>query len=147
MADVSEAFKALRNTLLGDATLAAMLGTGEAIFFAVSPVSEKNTPLLEFKLRQLNPQGNVSKTGIYRPEFDVNIVATSLFTCHAISGYLEEFWTVPKEHAAAVDSDNYSITEISWGQVVQVPSGKLINTNTPVYQLSVALKLRIVRTS
>lgn len=147
MSDPSEAFKALRTALLGDTTLTAMLGDNEAIFFSFPQVKTQQLPILDFILRGMNPQGKVSKTGLWRPVFDVKTVAADLWRCHGIVERLASEWTIPTERSGSIDSINFSITEISWGQTVQVGSGKWLNTNQPAYLLNTELTLRVVRTS
>lgn len=146
-ADISEAFKALRSTLLGDATFAGMLGGGDSIFFSAPQVAVANLPLIDLVLAGLNPQGNVSKTGLWRPTFDIKTVGEDLFKLHQVIGYLEETWSIPRERREPIDSDHFSITEISFGQTVQLGSRTLTSSNTKVHLLNTELSLRVVRRS
>lgn len=147
MSDVTEAFKAMRLAFLGDVVLSSMLGQGDGIFFTYSQINQKNIPILDFICRGLGPQKSTTKSGLYRPTFDVKTIAPDLFRAYAIVAHLEANWTIPTERATPINSEHFSITEISWGQTVQLPSGTLLNTNTPVYQLNTELTLRVVRTS
>jgi len=147
MADPTEAFKALRKALLGDVVLSAMLGAADAIYFVAPHVNTPQIPMIDMILRGLNPQKSTTSTGLWRPSFDVKTLAPDYSRCHAIVNHLADNWTIPTERNQPINSDHFSITEISWGQTVPVGSGTLLNSNTPVYLLNTELTLRVVRTS
>ena len=145
MADVSEIFKQLRNDLVADASLLALLGKRSKIYRKY-PAGVHQKPFIILNIDRLNPQTQVDGTGEYRPDMTFDIIVLDPYDAGTIFTYLEENWSIPVERAAAIVSTDYRMDSLVFGDLIEVP-GKFQETagGKPVTMFSAQVRSRVIK--
>ena len=140
---MDEIWKALRDALLTDSTLTALLGGETEIYFDVHD-GKLAFPCIVIDIRALNPVNqNGSFTGVWRPDLQINLYGIDRFVLDRINARLEDAWDIPRNRTALISSDNFQITsmrQLNGGHVGTVRSQQ---STKPLRHFAGEWKLRV----
>lgn len=141
--NVGEVVKGLRNALLADLTLRAMLGAVDAFYLDI-PAGKVPFPCLILDVKNWNPQTKVSATGVYRPQWQLDIFAVNPYDAMELWGRLENAWTIPLGRPTPIETDSYRITQMVWGNAVDAGPFRVVDSGEQVRMWACELGLKIV---
>ena len=144
---ISEIFDTLRDAFLADATLVAMLGSESGIFLG-SPNKSTSGELPEICIQPggMQPQQNDSP-GEYRPQFTISVFAKDPHDCYGIVDRLIDQFSIPSKLPAGVSSASWKLAEFRNTDVIYVGSGRMLNSQDQVYQISSLWNSKVVKTA
>lgn len=118
--DLSEILIQLRDDLLADSDLTDLLGSADAIY-AGSPDTKPVYPIIVLSMPATNSQSDGGFTGLWRPDLQFDLLAISIYQCRAISGYLQEAWSIPANNATRIASTNFKVDLLRHVNDIELP--------------------------
>ena len=112
MADLSEVWKGIRDILLGDSTLAAMLSAASAVY-EPDPPDDVDFPMLTLMQSDDGPVTECTGYGEFAAQLQIDVWSTSPRTNEQIKSRLDELLEIPKIRATAITTTNYNVTNVS----------------------------------
>ena len=109
MADLSEVWKEMRDILVGDATLTAMLDSASAVYERDPPL-ETGFPMLTLWQVTDGADNRVSAYGEFHAEVQIDVWSTSPRTNEQIKSRLDELLEIPRVVTTQISSTNYNVT-------------------------------------
>lgn len=95
MADLSELYTLVGNVMVGDATLAALLGNAQQVYQEM-PVGNPTFPAITFRITAMNPKTQLSGVGGWNPVWRIIAYGVDNDTLYAIHSRLASLLEVPK---------------------------------------------------
>ena len=131
--------------MLEDTVLTALLADNKSIF-RTFPATTLKKPFLIIQFPNMNPQVQITKPGVYRPNVTWDIIVIDPFKAPPIFVHLQDNWSIPLTKPEGVSSTNYSLTKMQFDDMIEVP-GVLEETDggQHVRQFSVPTSMRIVK--
>ena len=112
MADLSEVWKGMRDILVGDATLTAMLASASSVYERDPPL-QTGFPMLTLWQVTDGADNRVSGYGEFRADVQIDVWSTSPRTNEQIKSRLDELLEIPKIRTTAITTTNYNVTNVS----------------------------------
>ena len=112
MADLSEVWKGIRDVLVGDATLTAMLSSSSAVY-EPDPPDNVSFPMLTMMQITDGPVTECTGYGEFAAQFQIDVWSTSPRTNEQIKSRLDELLEIPKIRTSAIATTNYNVTNVS----------------------------------
>ena len=109
MADLSEVWKGLRDVLVGDATLTAMLASASSGDERGPPL-EVSVPMLTHWQVADGPDNAVTAYGEFHADVQLDVWATSPRTNEQSKSRLDELLEIPRVVATGISTTNYDVT-------------------------------------
>ena len=109
MADLSEVWKEIRDILVGDATLTAMLDSASSVYERDPPL-ETGFPMLTLWQVTDGADNRVSAYGEFHAEVQIDVWSTSPRTNEQIKSRLDELLEIPRVVTTQISSTNYNVT-------------------------------------
>ena len=109
MADLSEVWKEMRDILVGDATLTAMLDSASAVYERDPPL-ETGFPMLTLWQVTDGADNRLSAYGEFHAEVQIDVWSTSPRTNEQIKSRLDELLEIPRVVTTQISSTNYNVT-------------------------------------
>jgi hypothetical protein len=108
MADLSEVWKGMRDILIGDATLTAMLSSAGAVYERDPPLDVAFPMLTLWQLTD-GPVNNSSGFGLFNADIQIDVWSTSPRTNEQIKSRLDELLQIPRVRSTGIVTDNYNV--------------------------------------
>lgn len=140
--ELSEVVKAMRDALVADSSLTALLASATSVYHGW-PEDAVDFPIVTLKILRLNPDTSIARSGMYQPEWDLQVFAISKYDVLDIVGYLDNNWNIPGEHAAAIDAANYSIRRFRIGEATDLPRLQMVDTGEWIDGMSCACRSQV----
>ena len=109
MADLSEVWKEIRDILVGDATLTAMLDSASSVYERDPPL-ETGFPMLTLWQVTDGADNRLSAYGEFHAEVQIDVWSTSPRTNEQIKSRLDELLEIPRVVTTQISSTNYNVT-------------------------------------
>jgi len=109
VADLSEVWKGIRDVLVGDATLTAMLSSASSVYERDPPL-ETGFPMLTLWQVADGPVNAVSSYGEFHAEVQIDVWSTSPRTNEQIKSRLDELLEIPRVATTQISTTNYNVT-------------------------------------
>ena len=109
MSDLSEVWKGVRDILVGDATLTAMLASASSVYERDPPL-ETGFPMLTLWQVSDGPANAVSGYGEFHADVQIDVWSTSPRTNEQIKSRLDELLEIPRVVATGITTTNYDVT-------------------------------------
>lgn len=143
--DLSEIEKAFRAALLADTELVALLGSNTEIW-REQPRTQVKLPSMIVRLANPSPQTGGTFTGIWWPEWQIDVLGEGPDPARKIHGYLEQVWSIPNERTTVVQSDWLDLSAfwafssaIEVGEVLLQSIGQRAYLSSRLYKSRVAV--------
>ena len=112
MADLSEMWKGIRDILVADSTLTAMLSDSSAVY-EPEPPDDVDFPMLTIMQTDDGPVTECTGYGEFAAQLQIDVWSTSPRTNEQIKSRLDELLEIPKIRATAITTTNYNVTNVS----------------------------------
>lgn len=142
---LTEAWTALRTSLMADATLTALLADATQFYWSDPPITP-SFPCIVGKIRSENPVGDNSFVGEWRPDVDLLIYATDPRVCAAISARLLTH-SRPIATTSPILGTNLQITQFHQVNAMEAPPLRVVDTGELVHVLATDWRLHVKRRS
>jgi hypothetical protein len=109
MADLSEVWKGLRDVLIGDSTLTAMLDSASSVYERDPPL-ETGFPMLTLWQLSDGADNAVSAYGEFHADVQIDVWSTSPRTNEQIKSRIDELLEIPRVVRAGISTTNYDVT-------------------------------------
>ncbi len=109
MADLSEVWKGMRDILVGDATLTAMLASASSVYERDPPL-QTGFPMLTLWQVTDGADNRVSGYGEFRADVQIDVWSTSPRTNEQIKSRLDELLEIPRVVTTQISTTNYNVT-------------------------------------
>tara|TARA_R110000824_G_scaffold187178_2_gene368427 strand:+ start:1757 stop:2197 length:441 start_codon:yes stop_codon:yes gene_type:complete len=109
VADLSEVWKEVRDILVGDATLTAMLASASSVYERDPPL-QTGFPMLTLWQVADGPANAVSSYGEFHADVQIDVWSTSPRTNEQIKSRLDELLEIPRVVTTQISSTNYNVT-------------------------------------
>lgn len=143
--NMDEALIGLRDVMVADNDLTALLGDAEQIYRERQPQKKVTYPILTLICDNDNPQIDVTGTGVFRPDLEIGIQAKRESTCRAIMAVLDEY-NIPLNRQQ-IATDNFAITLMRRTNSISLGPIALVNTDEQIHLLNTLWQLRIHKTT
>lgn len=109
MADLSEVWKGVRDILVGDSTLTAMLASASSVYERDPPL-QASFPMLTLWQVADGPDNAVTGYGEFHADVQIDVWSTSPRTNEQIKSRLDDLLEIPRVVATGITTTNYDVT-------------------------------------
>lgn len=108
MSDLSEVWKGMRDILIGDAALTALLSSAGAVYERDPPL-DVSFPMLTLWQLTDGPVNNSSGFGLYDADIQIDVWSSSPRTNEQIKSRLDDLLQIPRVRSSGIVTDNYNV--------------------------------------
>jgi hypothetical protein len=112
MADLSEVWKGIRDILVDDATLVALLSSASAVYERDPPI-EPDYPMLTLWQVDDGPDNALTGYGEFNSLLQIDVWSTSPRTNEQIKSRMDELLEIPRVVTTQITTTNYNVTSLS----------------------------------
>lgn len=111
MANLSEVWKAIRDKLVGDATLTALLASSSAVYERDPPI-DAAFPMLTIWQIDDSPNMQLDGYGEFFPSIQIDVWSTSPRTNEEIKERITALLDIPRINSDQISTTNYNVTRL-----------------------------------
>jgi len=111
VADLSEVWKGIRDILVGDATLVALLATSSSVYERDPPINAAFPMLTVWQIDD-SPNMRLDGYGEFFPSFQIDVWSTSPRTNEQIKERVTQLLDIPRINSDQISTTNYNVTRL-----------------------------------
>jgi len=146
MADLSEVWKGLRDVLVGDATLTAMLDSASSVYERDPPL-ETGFPMLTLWQVSDGADNAVSAYGEFHADVQIDVWSTSPRTNEQIKSRIDELLEIPRVVATGISTTNYDVTNCTRTNALFVGTVEIESDGKHIRHLATEWRVTIRKTT
>ena len=145
MAGHFEVWAALRNELLDDSGLVAMLGESDAVFIGRPNIKTTDKlPFLDMLPGRSEAIGNTAP-GEYRADLQIDCYGLTPYAAESVINAIINTFSIPFIRQTPIQSTSWNLTELIHISTFYAGSGQLLNSRQTTHQVTSLWKTRIIK--